>query len=76
MTVMNFEADGRRLLADLADPLPIAIPLDFNGPQPSFFGADPARSEPLRTAAGGTTRKPPSRKSLELKSANFDGTLS
>lgn len=51
MTVMNFEADGRRLLADLADPLPIAIPLDFNGPQPSFFGADPARSEPLRTAA-------------------------
>jgi arylformamidase len=51
MTVMNFEAGGRRLLADLADPLPIAIPLDFNGPQPSFFGADPARSEPLRMAA-------------------------
>jgi hypothetical protein len=51
MTVMNFEADGRRLLADLADPLPIAIPLDFNGPQPSFFGAAPARSEPLRSAS-------------------------
>jgi hypothetical protein len=51
MTVMNFESEGRRLLADLADPLPIAIPLDFNGPQPSFFGAAPARSEPLRSVS-------------------------
>jgi arylformamidase len=51
MTVMHFETDGRRLVADLADPLPIAIPLDFNGPQPSFFAAAPARSQPLRTAA-------------------------
>ena len=51
MTVMNFETDGRRLVADLADPLPIAIPLDFNGPQPSFFAATPASSQPLRTAA-------------------------
>jgi kynurenine formamidase len=51
MTVMNFDAGGQRLLADLADPLPIAIPLDFNGPQPSFFGAAPARSEPLRSGS-------------------------
>jgi len=58
MTVMNFESGGCRLLADLADPLPIAIPLDFNGPQPSFFGAGPARSEPLRsTSFVGDTRE-------------------
>lgn len=61
MTVMHFEHEGRRMLADLADPLPIAIPLDFGGPQPSFFDAPPAAAEPLRagsfigdTRAGGS----------------------
>lgn len=49
MTVMHFEHGGRRLLADFADPLPIAIPLDFDGPQPVFFGAPRASSRPLRT---------------------------
>lgn len=61
MTVMHFEYEGRRMLADLADPLSIAIPLDFGGPQPSFFGAPSAVAAPLRagtfvgdTRAGGS----------------------
>ena len=48
MTVMYFEHQGRRLAADLADPLPIAVPLDFDGPQPGFHGAPAAASRPLR----------------------------
>jgi kynurenine formamidase len=48
MTVMHFEAGGRRLLADLADPLSVAIPLDFGGPQPAAFGAPPATARVLR----------------------------
>ncbi len=35
-------------MADLADPLPIGIPLDFDGPQPGFHGAPPATSSALR----------------------------
>lgn len=50
MTVMHFESGGRRLVADLADPLSIAIPLDFGGPQPSAFGAAPATARALRAA--------------------------
>lgn len=50
MTVMHFEHDGRRLAADLADPLPIAVPLDFGGPQPGFHDAAPATSRALRSA--------------------------
>ena len=50
MTVMRFEQQGYRLLADLADPLSIAIPLDFDGPQPAAFGASPARARVLRAA--------------------------
>ena len=51
MTVMHFEHGGRRLVADFADPLPIAIPLDFGGPQPAFFGAARAWCRPLRTGS-------------------------
>jgi len=58
---MHFEHGDRRLVADLADPLPIAIPLDFGGPQPAFFGAPRASARPLRrggfvgdTRAGGS----------------------
>ena len=51
MTVMHFEHDGWQLVADLADPLPIAVPLDFGGPQPGFHSAPPATSRALR--AGG-----------------------
>jgi len=53
MTVMHFEREGRRLVADLADPLPIAVPLDFDGPQPAFLAAPRASAEALR--AGGFT---------------------
>lgn len=57
MTVMHFEHDGRRLLADLADPLPIAIPLDFGGPQPGFLSAPRATARALHLAAcAGDTR--------------------
>lgn len=48
---MRFELAGRRLAADLGDPLSIAIPLDFGGPQPSCFDAPPAASRPF--SAGG-----------------------
>lgn len=48
MSVMHFEHDGRRLLADLADPLPIAIPLDFGGPQPRFMSAPRATAQAVR----------------------------
>jgi arylformamidase len=51
MTVVHFEQRGRRLVADLADPLPIAVPLDFDGPQPGFHGAPAASSAALRTGS-------------------------
>ena len=43
---MRFEVEGRRLNADFAQPVSIAIPLDFNGPQPSFYDAPAATSRP------------------------------
>jgi len=51
MTVIRFEHRGRRLSADLADPLPIAVPMDFGGPQPRFNGAPRAASSALRTGS-------------------------
>ncbi len=61
MTIMRFEVEGHRLNADFAQPLSIAIPLDFNGPQPSFYDAPPATARPFRasgfvgdTRAGGS----------------------
>ena len=61
MTIMRFEVEGRRLNANFAQPLSIAIPLDFNGPQPSFYEAPPATARPYResgfvgdTRAGGS----------------------
>ncbi|MGQ0429310.1 MAG: cyclase family protein [Gammaproteobacteria bacterium] len=51
MTIMRFELAGRRLSADFGRPLSIAIPLDFDGPQPSFFDAPAASARPFR--AGG-----------------------
>jgi kynurenine formamidase len=47
MHVMRFEAHGRRFSADFARPVSIAIPLDFEGAQPSCFGAPRAGSRPL-----------------------------
>lgn len=51
MTVVHLEHSGRRLTADLADPLPIAVPLDFGGPQPRFQGAPRASSSTLRSGS-------------------------
>jgi kynurenine formamidase len=52
---------GRRYVADLSDPLSIAMPLDFDGVQPNHFGAPRAHAQPLAEAgfvgdvrAGGT----------------------
>jgi kynurenine formamidase len=47
MTVMRFEAGGRRFRADFSKPLSIAIPLDFRGSQPACFEAPPATVRPL-----------------------------
>jgi len=61
MTIMRFELEGRRLRADFARPLSIAIPLDFGGRQPSCFDAPPATARPFQsggfvgdTRAGGS----------------------
>ena len=48
---VHFKHGNRALVADLADALPIAIPLDFDGPQPSHFGVRAAHAIPLE--AGG-----------------------
>ena len=57
----RFEIGGRRLSADFARPLSIAIPLEFGGPQPSCFDAPPATARPFEagpfvgdTRAGGS----------------------
>ena len=51
MTVMRFEADGRSFQVDFGQPISLAIPLDFAGPQPSCFGAPRAQSSPLRSGS-------------------------
>jgi len=48
---MRFEWAGRRLAADLSRPVSIAIPLEFDGPQPSCFDAPPATARPFRAGA-------------------------
>ena len=48
---VHFSHGDRALVADLADALPIAIPLDFDGPQPSHFGARAAHAVPLRAGS-------------------------
>jgi len=45
---LEFTAGGRRWRADVTAPADLAIVLEFNGAQPSFFVAQPASSEPLR----------------------------
>lgn len=58
MTVMRFEADGRAFQVDFGQPVSLAIPLDFAGPQPSCFGAARAESSPLRSGGfTGDTRR-------------------
>ena len=48
MNGLEFTAGGRRWRADLTAPADLAIVLEFDGAQPSFFVATPASSEPLR----------------------------
>jgi kynurenine formamidase len=45
---LEFTAGGRRWRADVTARADLAIALEFNGAQPSFFVATPASSEPLR----------------------------
>jgi len=45
---LEFTAGGRRWRADVTAPADLAIVLEFNGAQPSFFVDTPASSEPLR----------------------------
>ncbi len=48
MNGLEFTAGGRRWRADVSAPADLAIVLEFDGPQPSFFVETPAASEPLR----------------------------
>lgn len=48
---VEFTAGGRRWSADLARPLDLAIPLQFDGSQPSFYDAPPATASALRSGA-------------------------
>ncbi len=42
---------GREVRVDLSQPVDLAIPLDFSGPQPRHFGAPPATAQPLEVGA-------------------------
>ncbi|MGA9851362.1 MAG: cyclase family protein [Gammaproteobacteria bacterium] len=48
MNLIHFEIDARHCSVDLARGVSLAIPLQFNGPQPSFFGAPAAGAAPLQ----------------------------
>jgi arylformamidase len=48
MNALEFTAGGRRWRADVSAPADLAIVLEFNGAQPSFFVETPASSEPLQ----------------------------
>jgi kynurenine formamidase len=39
---------GREVRVDLSQPVDLAVPLDFFGPQPRHFGAPPASARPLQ----------------------------
>jgi kynurenine formamidase len=51
MREIEFTTDGRRWSADLAAPVDLAIPLQFDGGQPGFFATEPARAAPLRAGS-------------------------
>ena len=48
---------GREVRVDLSQPVDLAVPLDFFGPQPRHFGAPPASARPLQVGdfAGAVT---------------------
>jgi arylformamidase len=47
MSELILSRGDRRWVADLSDPLSIAMPLDFDGVQPNHFGAPPAEATAL-----------------------------
>lgn len=47
MSEILLSRGGRRFVADLSDPLSVAMPLDFDGVQPNHFGAPRAHAQPL-----------------------------
>ena len=51
MTEVVFTRAGHRYVANLGDPLSLAMPLDFDGVQPNHFGAARAHAAPM-TADG------------------------
>ncbi len=54
---MQVAIAGRQYRVELDSAQSLAVPLDFDGPQPSFFGAPRASSTPLRLASfAGDTR--------------------
>ncbi|MGB9430043.1 MAG: cyclase family protein [Gammaproteobacteria bacterium] len=58
MNLIHFEIDNRHCNVDLARGISLAIPLQFNGPQPNFFGAPAAGAAPLQVDSfTGDTRR-------------------
>jgi kynurenine formamidase len=65
---MNIVLADKRYRVKIESPVSLAIPLDFNGPQPSFFGAPPATAAPLKIEGFvGDTRKGGSCNVAELR---------
>lgn len=61
MSLLRFEIDGHHCSIDTARGVSLAIPMQFGGPQPNFFSAPAASTEPLQaldftgdTHAGGS----------------------
>ncbi len=50
MTRLAVELDGRRYTID-GEPADIAIPVDFDGLQPGFYGASPATARPMHSGS-------------------------
>jgi arylformamidase len=48
---LSVEIDGQRWRADTTRPIDLSIPLQFDGPQPVFFGAPSATAEPLQSGS-------------------------
>jgi kynurenine formamidase len=48
MREFEFTTEDRRWRANLAAPADLAIPLEFDGPQPRFFATEPAQAAPLQ----------------------------
>jgi arylformamidase len=65
---MSIVLADKRYRVKIESPVSLAIPLDFNGPQPSFFGAPPATTAPLKVEGFvGDTRKGSSCNVAELR---------